>query len=155
MVEVKSMALVKAIQENKGLTSLREIKMDEDDPQVRPIYVFEENKYIMPIIAEWLKNNTDDRSKDEPWLDITPQDFYEAEKQSCIITRNLYVLNDIISAGYLSNLCQVFKEPNPNGNGMRMAFKFIGNAEIFEIKAKGDAQSKEYYQNKMKQGEKK
>lgn len=152
MVEVKSMALVKAIHESKGLTALREIKMDEDDPQGRPIYVFEENKYIMPIIAEWLKSHKDDRSKDELWLDITPQDFYEAEKQNCIITRNLYVLNDIIAAGYLKNLCEVFKEPK--GNGMRTAFKFLGNSEISDIKVKGDAQSKAYYQNKMNQGDK-
>jgi hypothetical protein len=151
MIEIKSMALVKAINEGKGLTALREIKMDENDPQARPIYVFEENKYIMPIISDWLKNNKDDRSMDESWLEITPQDFYAPESGNCVITRNLYILRNIIAAGYLKNLCEVFKEPK--GNGMRMAFKFISNAEIAEIKAKGDAQSKAYYQNKMKQGE--
>lgn len=144
-VEVRSLSLLKEMSDAKLLSKLRLITKDVNDPDGRPIYMFLNDERVIEIKDNFINTYGDDnRSTDKGWEHFNPTMFYANQRDNHVITRNYSAVTDIISEGYGSCLCFVFKHKNG-----RHGFIFVAKDIIRNIKNGYDAKAQEIYQKRM------
>jgi hypothetical protein len=145
-IEIRSLKFVEKINKHNGMTALTKIDADRADSLLRPIFYFHETANVQKAVDEFFDEyEHDDRSMDD-WTGFNSDEFYRPKDTNIIVTRNIHIVNTLIDSGYSIKLCAAYKEKV----GTKTAYKFLANDEIRKIKADGDAESKRYYEAKMK-----